>query len=261
VDYSFNDKVGVVTGGASGIGLAVAAGLLTRGAKVTIVDRNPEALEAASERLQAYTSEGRLVSIAADVSKKEDVDRYVFETVEAFGRIDLFHNNAGVGDRLVPLLENTVEDYLHLFGVNVFGMFTGMQAVARIMLDQGGGAIVNTGSVTATRTMPNCGLYGASKAAVQRLTQHAASEWGSGGVRVNAISPGSVDTPLLRRSQTTPGVSEADVNKRLKAMARGRPLGRLITAEEAANLVLWLLSPNAAMITGSIYIIDGGITA
>jgi NAD(P)-dependent dehydrogenase (short-subunit alcohol dehydrogenase family) len=80
-------------------------------------------------------------------------------------------------------------------------------------------------------------------------------------VRVNAISPGSVDTPLLRRSQTTPGVSEADVNKRLKAMARGRPLGRLITAEEAANLVLWLLSPNAAMITGSIYIIDGGITA
>jgi 3-oxoacyl-[acyl-carrier protein] reductase len=253
----FKKKVGIVTGGAGGLGQAVAAQLLEAGAKVAIVDRDQEALDRALKRLNSDS----VIGLKADVSRKEDVEAYVSATLKTFGQIDLFHNNAGVSGALGPLIDFTVEGYRQVFDINVLGVLLGMQAVARAMLERGGGAIVNTGSVTAVRSAKDSGLYGATKAAVQRLTQHAAVEWGPKGIRVNAISPGPIDTALFRRSFVAPNLTQEESDRLAMQQAANRPLGRAATPEEAANVVVWLLGPQSSMVTGSIYTIDGGVTA
>lgn len=257
MDSYFRNKTAVVTGGASGIGKAVARQLLHFGANVVIVDQNNNALDQALSEFNTPA----VIGITANVTRKSDVERYVATTVEKFGGIDLFHNNAGIIGPTGPIIDFNVEDFQRVFEINVLGVLLGMQAVVRHMISRGiGGSIVNTGSAVGTRSVKDHGVYGASKAAVLRLTQQAAGELGPFGIRVNAIAPGSVDTPLLRNSFRTGGLSGPEADRLVDAQLANRPLARATLPEDVANLVLWLFGPQSSMITGAINIIDGGVT-
>jgi NAD(P)-dependent dehydrogenase (short-subunit alcohol dehydrogenase family) len=241
-------KVAVVTGGASGIGEAVARRLAAEGASAVIVDR-----EGADE---VAASLGDALAVRADVSREDDVEAYMQAAVERFGRVDLHHLNAGISGTLSPIPEIGADEFDAVMAVNVRGVFLGLRAAFRQFAAQGsGGAVVTTASISGLRGSADLVPYHASKHAVVGLTTSAAVYGGPLGVRVNAVAPGIVPTGLFRSAT---GSSKA---ASLEERARLAPLGRAGTADEVAALVCFLLSDEAAFVTGSVHSVDGGAVA
>jgi 3alpha(or 20beta)-hydroxysteroid dehydrogenase len=249
----FDGKVAVVTGAAAGFGLAVSTRLAEEGAKVVMVDWAADALHAAADKLGQ-------VPVVADVSKEADVDGYVNAAVSEYGRIDLFHNNAGIEGRMAPMTELSVEDFDRVWAVNGRGVFLGLRAVLKVMKPQGSGAIVNTASMAAIKGAATFSPYIASKHAVLGLTKSAALEGGPFGIRVNCVAPGHIDTRMAR--DLTRQINPDDPEGVYEAVSATVPLyGRYGTAAEVASLVLFLLSEEACYISGSLHLIDGGLNA
>ena len=241
----FNGKVAVITGGASGIGLATAKKLLSEGAKVVLVDWNEDVSEIAK------TLNNDALGIRCDVSSDTDVQKSVNDIIEKFGHIDFLVANAGIGGGPNKAHEVSVDEWNKVIGVNQTGIFLMNKYVISEMLKNGGGAIVNTSSMYGLVGTTMSFAYSASKGAINQMTRSLALTYARDNIRVNAVAPGYVDTPIL-----------AEVPKDMKdAMANQLPVGRLGKDTEIANLICYLLSDDATFITGAILPIDGGFTA
>jgi 3alpha(or 20beta)-hydroxysteroid dehydrogenase len=249
----FEGKAAVVTGAAAGFGLAVATRLASEGARVVLVDRAAEQLTAAARSIPAS------VPVIADVSQESDVDGYVARAVEELGRIDLFFNNAGIEGRMAPMTELSVDDFDRVWAVNARGVFMGLRAVLKVMKQQKSGAIVNTASMAGIRGAATFSPYVASKHAVVGLTRCAALEGAPFGIRVNGVAPGHIDTRMAR--DLTAQINPDDPGGVFEQTAAQVPLGRYGTAEEVANLAVWLLSDEASYLSGATHLIDGALNA
>jgi NAD(P)-dependent dehydrogenase (short-subunit alcohol dehydrogenase family) len=250
----FAGKVAVVTGAASGFGLAAATRLAAEGARVVLVDRAADALADAAAALDGAAA------VVADVSLEADVDSYVSAALDAFGRIDLFFNNAGIEGRMAPMTELTADDFDRVWAVNARGVFLGLRAVLRVMKEQQSGAIVNTASMAGIRGSATFSPYVASKHAVVGLTRCAALEGAPFGIRVNAVAPGHIDTRMARA--LTAQINPEDPDGVYQRIAASVPLGgRYGTADEVASLALWLLSGDARYVSGAVHLIDGALNA
>lgn len=248
----FENKVVLITGAAGGIGIAAAKAFAEQGAKLALVDLKLEPLKKAAESLEASD----VLLLTGNVSKEEDVQKYVADTVAKYGRIDVFVNNAGINGAFAPIVDQTAENYMNVFGVNVMGAFFGLKHVLRVMQEQKSGAVVNTASNGGLLGAPGMSAYVASKHALIALNKTAALESADYGIRVNAVAPSGVDTNMMRSIETNaaPG-EETSARKNFEASV---PLKRYAEASEIADLMVFLASDKASFITGSYYRIDGG---
>ncbi len=248
----FENQVVLITGAAGGIGIAAAKAFAAEGAKLVLVDLKREPLEHAAQSIQAND----ILLLTANVSDEQEVKSYVDATVEKYGRIDVFVNNAGINGQFANIVDQTAENFNNVFGVNVMGAFFGLKYVLQVMQKQKSGAIVNTASNGGLLGAPGMSAYVASKHALIALNKTAALESANYGVRVNAVAPSGVDTAMMKSIETNamPG-QESDARKAFEASV---PMNRYATAEEIADLMVFLASDKASFITGSYYRIDGG---
>ena len=253
----FTGKVAVVTGAGGGIGRATAARLASEGASLVLVDRMKDALE--ETRAVTERSGVPVVAVEADVTRWSDVQRYVAAAGERFGGIDAFFNNAGVLGAVSPLVDYPEAEFDRVMAVNVKGVWLGMKAVAPAMAARGGGAIVNTASIAGLRGTPNLIAYTASKHAVIGLTRSAALELVRRSIRVNAICPAPIETPMARELEQ--GFGRDSPTRVHERFAASIPMRRFGEPDEVAALVVFLLSAEAAYINGGIYTVDGGSMA
>jgi NAD(P)-dependent dehydrogenase (short-subunit alcohol dehydrogenase family) len=246
------NKVAIITGGAGSIGQITARLFLDEGARVMLVDLNEEALQKAVEEL----GNENVQYSAADVSRSEDVQRYVDATVKSFGKIDVFFNNAGIEGVVKPIEEYPEEMFDKVLAVNVKGAWLGIKYVLPQMND--GGSIINTSSVAGINGSPNVSAYITSKHAVVGIMRAAAVEAAPRKIRVNSVHPSPVDNRMMRSLEEgfAPGQAEA-VKKELEKTI---PLGRYAAPEEIAQLVLFLASDESRFITGTTQVIDGGLS-
>lgn len=253
----FQDKTALITGAAGGIGRAVAKAFAREGATLLLVDRDKAAGEGVAAELR---DTGAIVRfIAADVTRAADVAGYVQAALDAYGRIDCFHNNAGIEGKVAPTVDYDEAGFDAVIAVNIKGVFLGLRQVLPVMLRQKSGAVVNTASVAGLVGTPGMCAYVASKHAVIGLTKAASGEVARSGVRVNAICPGPVETRMIRslESQLDPANPES-IHQRYKS---GIPSGRYTTPEEVAEIVLFLCSDRAGNVNGAQWVIDGARTA
>jgi NAD(P)-dependent dehydrogenase (short-subunit alcohol dehydrogenase family) len=248
-------RVALITGAGSGIGRAAAELFASEGAAIAVVDVE---VDAAEETVAKITAEGgRALAVPADVTVDADVAAAVARTVDSWGRLDVLYNNAGVNSR-GSVADATEDDWDRCLSVNVKGTFLCSRAAVP-HLAGGGGAIVNQGSVAALVGVPNFAAYCAAKGAVVALTRSMAIDLAPHSVRVNAICPGTVFTPLMEPLLRARG--DGDLQAGLAKTTAKYPIGRLGTPEEIARVALFLASDDASFVTGSIVTADGGMTA
>jgi len=251
----FTDKAVLITGGNSGIGRATALAFAAEGASVMVAARDRARSQAVVDEVTA--AGGAAAAVACDVTLATDAEAAVSSTVEAFGALDVVFNNAGIVYRDQTVTETTEAEWNNTFSVNVNGTFFISRAALPIMIERGGGVIVNNASYFGLVGGRGAAAYSASKGAVVLLTKSMALDHAADGVRVNCVCAGSVDTPMLAEEMEAMGGSDA-----VRHMFESKhPLGRIASPNEIAAAVLFLASDDAGFITGAALPIDGGITA
>jgi len=244
-------KVAVVTGAASGIGCATAVLFAREGAKVAVVDRNRRGGE---ETVKIIRDDGgEACFVEADVSKAADAERMVKTAVENYGRLDTLYNNAGIS-LVKPTHETAEQEWDKVIDVNLKGVFLGSKYAIPQMIKQGGGVIINTASIWSHVAFPNWSAYCASKGGVLMLTKAMAVEYAPYNIRVNCVSPGTIDTELTKGAVA----SAEDPEKMRQTLTSLHPLGRIGSPEEVAHAVLFLASDESSFITGTDLSVDGG---
>jgi NAD(P)-dependent dehydrogenase (short-subunit alcohol dehydrogenase family) len=253
MDSSFNGRTILITGGASGIGAETGRLLGSKGANVVLVDL--------SDHVNIVADEVRLAggvchAYRADIASEKDVERVIAAILEKYGRIDGAFNNAGVEQSGLPMADLSAEQWDRVLRIDLTGVFYCMKHEIRAMLKAGGGTIVNTASALGIVAMPNAAEYVAAKHGVIGLTRAAAVDYGGHGIRVNAIMPGVVNTPMVSRLGKASGSSDM-----FDALRAAHPIGRLAEAREISDAALWLLSDSSSFVTGAAIAVDGGYSA
>lgn len=254
----FDGKVVIVTGGALGMGGATAAAFAREGASVAIADVNEEAGRAAQQQMRDAGGTARFIH--ADVSRAADCQRIVRETTEAFGGVDILFNNAGIQppDSYTRVEDTPEEVWDRIIGVNLKSRFLMAKFAIPEMRRRGGGVIINNASVQGLQSMPRVPAYAASKGGDLSLTRQMSIDYARENIRVVAICPGTIDTPMVRAALQAEG---GDLEAALRSSGESHPIGRIGTGEDIANTVLFLASDRASFITGSYVCVDGGYMA
>jgi NAD(P)-dependent dehydrogenase (short-subunit alcohol dehydrogenase family) len=252
MNISFENKVALITGAASGLGLATAAAFAQAGASVVLADWNEQSVRSAAEKL---TAQGHMaVAVRCDVSDDAQVEAMIRTTIETFGRLDAAYNNAGVQNVLAETADTTGKDYDRVMGINLRGVWSSMKFELQQMRKQGSGTIVNCSSLGGLVGGAQRGIYHAAKHGVLGFTKSAALEYAARGIRINAICPGLIQTPM---SDEMVAAGQGDA---LKAMEKSIPMARVGRPEEIASAVLWLCSEASGYVTGQSLSVDGGFT-
>ncbi|WP_321792531.1 glucose 1-dehydrogenase [Burkholderia pyrrocinia] len=252
ISYNFNGQVALVTGAASGMGLAAARAFAEAGASVALADIRADTLDAATQELTAAGH--RVIGVAGDISDEIYVKSLVEQTVKAFGRLDAAFNNAGIQSPAVETADVSSDVFDRVNAINLRGVWLCMKYELIQMRSQGSGAIVNNSSLGGLVGVPGRAAYHAAKHGLIGLTKSAGLEYAARGIRVNAICPGIVETPMV----TDMLKGEAAV---MNEMMKDVPIGRLGTAQEISDAVLWLCSPGSTFVVGVALPVDGGYTA
>jgi NAD(P)-dependent dehydrogenase (short-subunit alcohol dehydrogenase family) len=245
-NHRFSDKVAFVTGAASGIGRATAVAFAAEGARVAILDRTEDVLSETADAVR--NAGGEALVIACDVSEPDQVEAAISRVVETFGQLDIAFNNAGVENKAAPVHEIELAEWDRILDINLRGTFVCMKHELAQMVRQGGGVIVNTSSGAGVRGVAGGASYAASKHAIIGLTKSAALDYAKQNIRVNAILPGNIETPMMDR------FTGGDIQKAIDL----EPVGRLGKPEEIADAVLWMSADLGAFITGAAVSVDGG---
>lgn len=252
MEQLFKNKVAFVTGGVMGMGLAAVKAFAEEGASIAVVDYKKEALEGVVRDLnkEGFTA----IAIHCDVSDEEQVKAAVAKTVKELGSLDVAFNNAGIQSPAIELPDLTTEEYRRILRINLDGAFFCMKYQLEQMRKQGSGAIVNNSSLGGLVGVPGRAAYHATKHGIVGMTKSTALEFAERGIRINAVCPGIIDTPMVSDMLK----NETGV---MQEMMRDVPAKRLGTAEEVANAVIWLCSSKASFVTGHALAVDGGYTA
>lgn len=251
MNISFENKVALVTGAASGLGLATAKAFAESGADVVLADWNERAVNAAAGDLAAQGH--KVLAVCCDVADDDQVESMVRQTIETFGSLDAAYNNAGIQNLLADTADSTRDDYDRVMAINLRGVWSCMKFELQQMRKQGSGAIVNCSSLGGLLGGAERGIYHAAKHGVLGFTKSSALEYAARGIRINAICPGMIHTPMTDQMIAS---GQGDV---LEAMLKKNvPMGRQGRPEEIADAVLWLCSSAASYITGQSLSVDGG---
>jgi NAD(P)-dependent dehydrogenase (short-subunit alcohol dehydrogenase family) len=252
MNMSFENKVALVTGAAMGMGLATAKAFAEAGAAVALADYNEETLQAATQEL--VDAGYQAIAVPCDVGDEAEVADMIEQTVAKFGRLDAAFNNAGIMIPAVETADAKNDDFDRVVAINLHGVWNCMKYELRQMREQGSGAIVNNSSIAGLSASPRRASYGATKHGVLGLTKSAAVEYAAQGIRINAVCPGSIQTPMVTDMIERGWITMDDMIGTLPIQRIGQP-------EEIASAVLWLCSPGAGFVIGHALVVDGGFTA